>query len=209
MGSSPTWPSNPIVLELLETRSFCYSTPMIKYAALLRGVGPGNPNMTGEKFRSFFESLGFTGVQVVLASGNVIFESQSNDEEALARRIEKALPQKLGFSRSVIVRSESELQHLIDLNPFPGLEQHHNKTAYLLITFFRHAPSITLQLPHTPKDKPYTLLGSIGSAMYGSVDLTSGKTPDYMTWLEKQFGKDITSRTPKTIRLILLRMRKT
>ncbi|HEY2003742.1 MAG TPA: DUF1697 domain-containing protein [Candidatus Saccharimonadia bacterium] len=181
---------------------------MMKYAAMLRGIGPGDPNMTSEKFKSFFEGLGFTGVQVVLASGNIIFESPSNDEEALAGRIEKALPQKLGFSRSVIVRSESELQHLIDSDPFKGLEQDHNKSSYLLITFFRHAQTITLELPHTPKNKPYTLLGRIANATYGSVDLTSGKTPDYMTWLEKQFGKDITSRTPKTIRLILLRMRK-
>ena len=182
---------------------------MIKYAAMLRGIGPGNPNMTKEKFKSFFGGLGFTGVQVVLASGNILFESPSNDEETLARRIEEALPQKLGFSRSVIVRSESELRHLIDSDPFKGLEQDHNKSAYLLITFFRHTPSTNLQLPHTPKDKPYSLLGKIGNAIYGSVDLASGKTPDYMTWLEKQFGKDITSRTPKTIRLILQRMSKT
>ena len=183
---------------------------MIKYAAMLRGIGPGNPDMTKEKFKSFFEGFGFTGVQVVLASGNILFESPSNDDETLAKRIEEAMPQKLGFSRSVIVRSESELRHLIDSDPFKGLEQDHNKSTYLLITFFRHhAQSIILQLPHTPKGKPYTLLGGIGNAVYGSVDLTSGKTPNYMTWLEKQFGKDITSRTPKTIRLILQRMSKT
>lgn len=165
--------------------------------------------MTSEKFRFFFEGLGFTGVQVVLASGNIIFKSSTNDEEALTKRIEKALPQKLGFSRSVIIRRESELQDLIDLDPFKGFEQDHNKTTYLLFTFFRHAPTVSLKLPYTPENKPYTLLGSIDNAVYGSVDLTSSKTPDYMKWLEKQFGKDITSRTPKTIRLILSRMSKT
>lgn len=181
---------------------------MTKYVAMLRGIGPGNPNMTKEKFTSCFEALGFTGVKVVLASGNIIFESQSNDQEALATQIETALPQKLGFQRSAVIRSESELQQLIDQDPFQGIEQHHNKDTYLLVTFFRFAPKISLQLPYTPDGKPYTLLGSLGNAVYGSIDLTSGKTPDYMTWLEKQFGKDITSRTPKTIRLILSRMQK-
>jgi len=175
---------------------------------MLRGIGPGNPNMTGEKFRSFFEELGFTGVQVVLASGNIIFESSNGDKEALAQRIEKALPEKLGYSRGVIIRSKSELQNLIDLDPFRGIEDSHNKGKYLLITFFRYAPTISLQLPYTPENKPYTLMGRIDNAIYGSVDLTSAKTPDYMSWLEKQFGKDITSRTPKTIRLILSRMTK-
>lgn len=181
---------------------------MTKYVAMLRGIGPGNPNMTSGKFRSFFKGLGFTDVQVVLASGNVIFESADGNEEALAMRIEKALPEKLGFSRSVIIRSESELQNLIDLDPFKGIEQDHNKASYLLITFFRNQPIIPFALPYTPENKPYTLLGRIGNAVYGSVDLTSAKTPDYMAWLEKQFGKDITSRTPKTIRLVLSRMSK-
>lgn len=179
---------------------------MSKYVAMLRGIGPGNPNMTKAKFTTFFEGLGFTGVQVVLASGNIIFESSSEDADALAGRIEKALPQKLGFRRSAIVRSEAELQNIIDLNPFQGVEQDHNKEKYLLITFFRHETSPPFTLPHTPENKPYTLLGQLDAAVYGVVDLTSGKTPDYMSWLEKQFGKDITSRTPKTIRLILSRM---
>ena len=181
---------------------------MGKFVAMLRGIGPGNPNMTGEKFRAFFEELGFTDVQAVLASGNIIFSSPADDTDALAKRIEKALPQKLGFSRSVIIRSQAELQNLIDLDPFEGAEQTHNKGSYLLITFFRQTPDISIKFPYQPENKPYTLLGKIDNAIYGSVDMSSGKTPDYMAWLEKQFGKDITSRTPKTIRLILSRMNK-
>jgi uncharacterized protein (DUF1697 family) len=181
---------------------------MTKYVAMLRGIGPGNPNMTKEAFTSFFEGLGFTGVQVVLASGNVIFENPSTDAIALTERIEKSLPEKLGFSRSVILRSEAELQHLIDQDPFAGIEHHHNKEAYLLITFFRNTPGTVPELPYSPEGKRFTLLGQIDASLYGSVDLTGTKTPNYMAWLEKQFGKDITSRTPKTIRLILTRMGK-
>ncbi len=181
---------------------------MIKYAAMLRGIGPGNPNMTGEKFRNFFEELGFTGIKVVLSSGNIIFESPSSSKKALVERIEKALPMKLGFSRNVTLRSQSELQNLIDLDPFKDIEQTHNKGTYLLITFFRQPLHIPFKLPYTPDNKPYMLLGSLDDVVYGSIDLSGGKTPDYMTWLEKQFGKDITSRTPKTIRLILSRMDK-
>jgi uncharacterized protein (DUF1697 family) len=179
---------------------------MSKYVAMVRGVGPGNPNMTGAKFKSFFEGLGFTSVQVVLSSGNVIFESPDANVNNQAERIEKALPQQLGFSRSVIVRSQLELQKLIDLDPFKGIEQHHNKERYLLVTFFRRTPDVPFKLPYTPENKPYTILGRVDDAVYGSIDLTETKTPDYMSWLERRFGKDITSRTPKTIRLILSRM---
>lgn len=168
--------------------------------------------MTGAAFRSFFEGLGFTGVQTVLSSGNIVFESPSSNTNALTERIEKAMPQKLGYSRSVIVRSQMELQNLVDLDPFKGIEQNHNKGTYLLVTFFRDTPDMPFDLPYTPQNKPYTLLGKIDDAIYGSIDLSSvpgGKTPDYMSWLEKQFGADITSRTPKTIRLILSKMHRT
>lgn len=178
---------------------------------MLRGIGPGNPNMTSAAFRSFFEGLGFTGVQTVLSSGNIIFESPSSDTDTLTKLIEKALPQKLGYSRSVIIRSQKELQNLIDQDPYKGIEQNHNKGTYLLVTFFRHAPNIPFSLPCTPENKPYTLLGKIDDAVYGSIDLSSvpgAKTPDYMSWLEKQFGKEITSRTPKTIRLVLSKMQR-
>ena len=181
---------------------------MNTYVAMLRGIGPGNPNMTSDAFKSFFKELGFDGVQVVLASGNIIFQSADDHPDALAERIEAAMPRKLGFSRSAIIRSEAELRQLIDHDPFKGTEHHHNKEMYHLVTFFRHTPTIPFRLPYAPENKPYVLFGRIGDAVYGSVDLTSGKTPDYMAWLEKQFGKDITSRTPKTIRLILSRMNK-
>jgi hypothetical protein len=35
------------------------------------------------------------------------------------------------------------------------------------------------------------------------IDLTSAKTPDLMIWLEKKFGKEITTRTWKTVERIL------
>ena len=179
---------------------------MTTYVAMLRGIGPGNPNMTSEKFKAFFTEIGFTGVRVVLGSGNIIFESPSDDVDSLAKRIEEALPIKLGFSRSAVIRSEAELQHIIDQDPYKGMEQDHNKAAYLLVTFFRYPPALSMEFPYKPDGKPFTLLGRIDNAIYGSVDLTAGKTPDYMAWLEKQFGKDITSRTIKTIRLILSKM---
>jgi uncharacterized protein (DUF1697 family) len=179
---------------------------MNTYVAMIRGIGPGDPNMTAGKSKELFEGLGFTNVQAVLASGNVVFESPSTNTNTLAKRIEKALPEKLGFSRKVIVRSRVELQKLIDLDPFQGIEKSHNKENYLLVTFFRTTPDMPFKLPYTPDNKPYTILGRIDDSIYGVIDMSKSKTPDYMAWLEKQFGKDITSRTPKTIRLILLRM---
>jgi uncharacterized protein (DUF1697 family) len=177
---------------------------MTKYVALLRGIGPTNPNMKGDKLRALFEELGFSNVRTVITSGNVIFTSHSADTNNMAKVIEEALPAKLGFTSTVIIRSQGQLQKLVDRDPYKG--QVHNQKAYLLVTFFKRIPEIKIKLPHKPEGKPYKLLGRIDDAVYGSVDLTTGKTPDYMSWLEKQFGKDITSRTLNTVQRILIKM---
>jgi len=175
---------------------------MAKYVALLRGIGPTNPNMKSAKLKAFFEELGFSNVQTVITSGNVIFEGSGSNAAKMAQDIEEALPKKLGFTSKVIIRSQDQLQVVVDQNPYKGLV--HDQKTYLLITFFNKTGKN--KLPTVPEGKPYALLGSIDGAVYGSVDLTTGKTPDYMAWLERQFGKDITSRTFKTIERILIKI---
>src|SRR6185312_1324765 len=66
---------------------------MMRYVALLRGIGPTNPNMKGEKLKAVFEGLGFRNVHTVIASGNVIFDSPSKAPAVLEEKIEKALPE--------------------------------------------------------------------------------------------------------------------
>jgi uncharacterized protein (DUF1697 family) len=160
--------------------------------------------MKSQALRGFFEDLGFKNVQTVITSGNVIFESNSRSVAALEAKIEQALPKKLGFSSTTIIRSQAELEELVNKDPYKG--QIHNQHGYQLVTFFKTQPKTLPKLPLQPSGKPYRLLGQIDNAVFGTVDLTNGKTPDYMAWLEKQFGKDLTSRTWQTIERILKKM---
>jgi uncharacterized protein (DUF1697 family) len=152
------------------------------YVALLRGIGPTNPNMHPLKLKSFFESLGFSNVHTVIASGNVIFETRAKNTATLEAKIEKALPQKLGFASVTIIRNKAELEKLIKKNPYKGVED--KKPNYLLVTFF--------------KDRKPELCSVL--------DITNLRTPDFMRGLEKKHGKAITSRTWKTVHRILARM---
>jgi uncharacterized protein (DUF1697 family) len=52
-------------------------------------------------------------------------------------------------------------------------------------------------------NRDYTLLGMVDGAICSVIDLTSSQTPDLMLWLEKKFGKEITTRTWKTVERIL------
>jgi uncharacterized protein (DUF1697 family) len=168
---------------------------MIKYVALLRGIGPTNPNMHGSKLKSVLEDLGFSNVQTVISSGNVLFESDSTDTAAMEKRIEQAWPTKLGFNSATIVRSQKQLQTLSAHDPYKGLS--HSRESYLLVTFFKHLPSGL-------NDNFYDELDV--HALCSIIDTTTAKTPDFMSKLERQFGKDITSRTWNTVQRILKKM---
>lgn len=173
----------------------------MKYVALLRGIAPSNPNMRNEKLRGLFEKLGFAHVQTVISSGNVIFESSSTNIKALEETIEKALPEELGFTSTTIIRSKEQLQQLVDENPFKGME--HSQKSSLNVTFLKHETKTEIKFPYKVDNRDYILIGVFDGAICSVIDLTSSKTPDLMLWLERKFGKEITTRTWKTVERIL------
>ncbi len=177
---------------------------MTKYVALIRGIGPGDPHKTNEKLRGVLESLSFSSVESVISSGNVIFESSESNVRKLEQLIEAAWPEMLGFQATTIVRSQQQLQKILDSDPFAGVT--HSNSSYLLVTFFQHPTQPGFSLPFQPEGKPYKVVGYANNTLFTVTDNTVMKTTDLMTWLEKQFGKNITSRTPLTVQRILKRM---
>jgi len=175
----------------------------MKYAAMIRGVGPENPNMRGAKLQWAFEQMGFTGVRPFLTSGNVLFESDITDTARLEAMAEEALPRLLDFSREVLVRSQADLQAIVDLDPFAGLVHENAGKTYLTVTFFKKAPTDLPALPFTPEGKSFELLCMADGALCCVVDLSTGKTPDLMAYLERKYGKSITTRTYNTVTRLL------
>jgi uncharacterized protein (DUF1697 family) len=177
---------------------------MTRYVALLRGIAPMNPNMRNDKLRGVFEKLGFENVKTVISSGNVIFDSPSRSIKKLEEEIEKALPEELGFRSTTIIRSQRQIEKLVDQNPFQGME--HSQKSSLNVTFLKQKRKTGMKFPQKVDDRDYELLGMYDGSICSVIDLTSTKTPDLMVWLEKQFGKEITTRTWKTVERILKAM---
>jgi uncharacterized protein (DUF1697 family) len=91
---------------------------MPKLIAFLRAINVGGHNVTMEKLRQLFEGLGCQEVETFIASGNVIFNSSSENVAALERRIEGQLHKALGYEVKVFIRTESELAALARYKPF-------------------------------------------------------------------------------------------
>lgn len=175
-----------------------------QYAALLRGIGPGNPNTRNEKLRGVCKDLGFGNVHTVISSGNIVFETEGSTPAELESTLESAWPEQLGFESTTIIRTRDELESLIDLDPFGSLE--HSRETYLLVTFSKDTVKVDFGYPHQPEDKEYRIVGASHRELFSVTDTTSASSPDVMSWLEREFGKEITSRTWLTIGRILKKM---
>ena len=167
----------------------------------MRGIGPSNPNMHGQKLAGAIEKLGFTNAQPLLSSGNVVFESDIQNIAKLEAMIQTQWPKQLGFTSLTIVRSQQQLEALSAKDPYAGLD--HGRTSYLLVTFFKTDPSDTSSF-----DGKFCPDLSV-NALCNVTNPTESKTVDFMSTLDRTFGKDnITSRTWLTIQRILAKMEK-
>ena len=175
----------------------------MKYVMLLRGMGPGDPNFNNQTVCHCLEDLGYTNVRSLLASGNYLFESDETDTARLETAIEDAIA-KTGYRRAVIVRSSDQITQLMTHDPFEG--RSHSEHSYLLVTFMKQPKQPDFGLPYQPPDKPYVITSYQDGMVFSVTDNTLIKTPDLMSWLERQFGKDITSRTWNTMQRIHQRL---
>lgn len=177
---------------------------MTQYVALIRGIGPGDPKKSNQSLCGVLESLGLHDVRPVISSGNVVFASDETDIAKLEQLIEAAWPVQLGFNATTIVRSQQQLQAILDADHFTGIA--HGNSTYQLVTFCKHPPTLPFSVPYQPPGKPYTIVDYHDGVLYSITDNTAVKTSDIMVWLEKQLTKSITSRTPLTIARIIKKM---
>ena len=91
---------------------------MPRYFAFLRAINVGGHTVKMDALRRHFESLGFTGVETFIASGNVVFETSARNSRALETRIETALRAALGYDVATFIRTEAQLAALAAHTPF-------------------------------------------------------------------------------------------
>ncbi|MFE7142275.1 DUF1697 domain-containing protein [Streptomyces sp. NPDC057644] len=91
------------------------------YAALLRGINVGGgKRVPMPELRTVLAELGHTAIATHLQSGNAVFRSDSDDEDALAAALEHALHQRFGFAVDCLVRDAGYLAAVADACPFPA-----------------------------------------------------------------------------------------
>ncbi|MFF9347680.1 DUF1697 domain-containing protein [Streptomyces sp. NPDC014734] len=107
---------------------------MTMYAALLRGINvSGHKRVPMAELRTLLTELGHGDVRTHLQSGNAVFSSPSDDADALAAELERAIEKRFGFPVPCLVRDGSYLAAVAGACPFPAAEL---AGGHLHITYF-------------------------------------------------------------------------
>ena len=99
---------------------------MTRYIALLRGINVGGINIKMAALADTVLALGHTGVHTVLASGNVVFDSDDADGAALKSGLEQALSAAFDYQAWVVLLTGQELEHCVDAFPFDDRDGWHS-----------------------------------------------------------------------------------
>jgi uncharacterized protein (DUF1697 family) len=113
---------------------------MPKYVAFLRAINVGGHVVKMDYLRALFESLGFSNIETLIASGNVIFDSKSKNTRAIEQKIEKHLQAALGYEVATFVRAVPELEAVARYQPFGDSELKAEDAAVLYIGFLADPP---------------------------------------------------------------------
>src|SRR5436189_2321021 len=107
---------------------------MPAYIAMLRGI-----NVSGQKvikmdhLRELCTGLGFRNVETYVQSGNIVFQTATENPAALSKRIGETILESFGFDTAVIIRRSEEMRNVIAKNPF--LKEKSIDSSKLHVTF--------------------------------------------------------------------------
>lgn len=172
------------------------------YAAFLRGINVnGRHKVPMEELKSLFLKTGFTAVHTFLNTGNVLFTSKALVDE---KQLENELEKHFGFPIPLIIISAEELLLCVKENPFDNKSV--LKGLKFNISFLKKAPT-EVKLPISEDTGSIQILACGKNFVYSQVDTNVNKTVKLMALLEKNYGKNITTRNLNTIQKMTVKLK--
>ena len=171
--------------------------------AFLRGI-----NVSGQKIvkmadlKRVFESLSFDNIRTYGQSGNVIFDCKRAETAKLVTRVEEKISETFGFSTNVIIRTQQDLEKIIDNNPLIGSADIALDKLY--ITFLRDTPDETVASNldiNSDDDEKFVV---VGKEVYLYCPNGYARTKLNNTTFAKKLNTVATTRNWKTIHKLLV-----
>ena len=168
---------------------------MKKFVALLRGINVGgNKKVPMIELKKVLEKNGLKNVKTILNSGNVVFESESNIRE-LQTVISLAIEKAFGFQVPVLLRTHKEIEKLAAFNPFKEIKV--TPKIRLYATFLLEKPKG--RSFYISPDKSFKIISCLDKTVLSVLDMSFTNSPEVMGIIEKEYGKNVTTRNWNTI----------
>jgi uncharacterized protein (DUF1697 family) len=172
-------------------------TSVPRYVALLRSVNvAGHGRLAMSELRASFERLGYDDVSTYIQTGNVLFSSSTQSEQAVAAAIEEQLDADFGDAPAVIVRSVPELLRISGASPYAKAganpARHH-------VTFLASAPTKKALAALDPPASGHDELVVEGREVYVYTPDGYAETKYTGTFLERRLGVVSTTRNWNTV----------
>ena len=176
-----------------------------RYIAFLRGINVGGHHKVQMvDLKKEMKNMGFENVITLLNSGNTIFESSNKQIGKLEELIANKLEKKFGFSIPTIVILADTIEEMFKEEPFQKVEL--TKDTRFYVTFLKKNTNPDLALPWVDDTLAFSILEVRERMVLSVLDISVSKTPKAMKVLAQFFGKDITTRTWKTIARIVKKL---
>lgn len=171
------------------------------YIALLRGINVGGHTVKMDHLRTLFAQLGFARVRTYIQSGNVFFETEETDRQALTQTIERHLREALGFDVPVFLRTDAELAHIVASDPFKHIPL--TPDLRFSVTFTSEPISRSLALPLSSPKGDMDIIHTTDYEAFVVWHIVNGRPPASDAFLAKAIGARTTTRFFHTTAKIL------
>ena len=176
----------------------------MKHIALLRGINiSGKNKISMPELKKLLEENNYQNVSTYLNSGNIIFECNTNNKQAIMNNIYTLIENKFLLQIPVYIMTDKELENI--LNNSPKWWGSSNKEIYDNLIFI---------IPPTKYEEVYNTIGSpkegleqieeYNNCVFWSFDLNNYRKSNWWVKTASTDIKDkITIRTANTMRKIL------
>lgn len=162
------------------------------YAVFLRGINVGgNKKVPMKELKSLLENAGFSGVRTLLASGNLLVSAKKAPPGKIAGQLAGTIREHFGFDVPVLVREFKRIEQMLRKPPFKGAE----KPGVLRYATFLAKPG--RKPDSTPEGMEF--LRMEGDVFYWTLDTRVAGSVDAMQFIDRVYGKDVTTRNWNTI----------
>jgi uncharacterized protein (DUF1697 family) len=160
-----------------------------------------------DALRGLFRDIGLEGVRSYIQTGNVFFQSDETDTQALRTTIERHLRSSLGYEVATCLRTVDELERLLARDPFRAVTPSPDNR--LAVTFLAAPVDTPLPVPYSTPDGAYEVIDMTPTELFVVWHLQNGRPGSSYGKLEQRVGVPGTTRFWHTTAKILAAARQT